>query len=727
MADFNLFELPEELVAQVTHHLSANDLASFVRTSRTSHRIGYGSLYSMTLAEFQKVINWTLLNNQAQTMIHLFRYNWRIAAKHPKITHGPLHYACKTGEAALVRVFLDTGLLKSVSNYRQSFSPLETAAMYGHTEVVRILIEARATAGTHNFRDNFSIICRGQPDRLEIARLLVSHGINVNELDEDRNNFLHHACKRTPSSAGTICNVKLLLDLGLDIDALNGDGETPLTLASRCRSLDVVRLLVARGADVNAVGPEVQSPLQALCSESEDPHEIVKTLLNGGATITVDTVLALIRHAFSNDWPRTMAHLVAALSDQGSKLPCPDPNLLFCAAAAAGDVAFLKQLLQHEDVDPNCEVDGKTALVAAADAARNEALSFLIPHVFNYDKRCKDGRTALHIAIVRGEDSAARLLLQHTRFLNIADDFERTPLLDAVEHQSSDFVRVLLDQVMAAKGTVIDILETDPDILESGKWVLSPSQMLPSAVELAVELGKIDVLCILLEYKNALKVERRSSRLLFTAIESRHEDAAIELMNWGLPLEGTDRADCTPLMRAAEAGQARVVRALIERGVNIETKSSTKETAMSLAVTRNRPEIVRCLVAAKGNSHSRVHPQTLDQRDIMHNLFTHAVLSNHGDVVRALAPLYDVNEPNLDGMRTLLHVAARKGYVKVIRNLLSIDNVDVSVKDEYGKTAWDYAIQSSVKFPKELLDRLGGAHAPKIVQRLGRPFQGRNY
>ncbi|KAL2783589.1 hypothetical protein BJX66DRAFT_120200 [Aspergillus keveii] len=123
MADFNLFELPEELVAQVTHHLSAKDLASFVRTSRTSHRIGYGSLYSMTLAEFQKVINWTLLNNQAQTMIHLFRYNWRIAAKHPKITHGPLHYACKTGEAALVRVLLDTGLLKASQITDSHFRP----------------------------------------------------------------------------------------------------------------------------------------------------------------------------------------------------------------------------------------------------------------------------------------------------------------------------------------------------------------------------------------------------------------------------------------------------------------------------------------------------------------------------------------------------------------------------------------------------------------------------
>ncbi|CEL10498.1 hypothetical protein ASPCAL13617 [Aspergillus calidoustus] len=173
---------------------------------------------------------------------------------------------------------------------------------------------------------------------------------------------------------------------------------------------------------------------------------------------------------------------------------------------------------------------------------------------------------------------------------------------------------------------------------------------------------------LLLECKNYLKAERRSSRLLVTAIESRHEDAAIELIKWGLPLSGTDQGDYTPLMRAAEAGQARVVRVLIERGVNIETKASTKETAMSLAVTRNRPEVVRCLVAAKADSRNRDHPDGFEQRDIMHNLFTHAILSNHGDVVRALAPLFDVNEANLGGMRTLLHVAAKKGYVKVVRN-----------------------------------------------------------
>ncbi|KAL2840914.1 ankyrin repeat-containing domain protein [Aspergillus pseudodeflectus] len=383
MVNFNLFELPEELVAQVTHHLSANELASFVRTCKTSHRIGYDSLYSMPIAELRRVIDWAMLKNQAQTMIHLFRYNWRIAAKHPNLAHGPLHYACKKGEAALVRILLDSGLLPSMSNSRQSFSPLETAAMYGHTEVVRILVEARATAGTHNFSENFSIICRGQPDRLEIARLLVSHGINVNELDEGGNNFMHHACKRTPSSAGTICNVKLLLDLGLAIDGLNGNGETPLALASRCRSSDVVRLLVTRGADVNAVGPDGQSPLQALLSESEDPYEIAKIILNGGAVLTVDSGLHLIRHAFLNDWPRTIAHLVAAWRDQVSNLHCPDPNLVFCAAAAAGDVVFLAQLLEHGDVDLNCEVEGKTALVAAAESVQNGALSFLIPHVSN--------------------------------------------------------------------------------------------------------------------------------------------------------------------------------------------------------------------------------------------------------------------------------------------------------------------------------------------------------
>ncbi|KAJ0415037.1 ankyrin repeat-containing domain protein [Aspergillus carlsbadensis] len=726
MVDFNLFELPEELVAQVTHHLSASELASFVRTSKTSQRIGYDLLYSMSLEKLQGVIDWAIFKNQAQKMVHLFRYNWRTVANHPNLTHGPLDYACKKGKAALVRTLHDAGLLSNVSLYKQTFSPLETAAIYGHTEVVRILIEARATAGTHSFSDNFSIVCRGQPDRLEIARLLVSHGINANELDEGGNNFLHHACKRTPSSAGTICNVKLLLDLGLDTNNLNGNGETALTLASRCRSLDVVRLLVARGADVNVVGPEGDTPLQALLSESEDPYEIAKIILNGGAVITVDSGLRLIRHAFLNDWPRTIAHLVAAWRDQMSNQLCPDPNLVFCAAAAAGNVIFLEQLLQRGGVDPNCEVHGKTALVAAAEAGQNETLSFLIPHVSNYDKRSKNGRTALHIAVICGEEMAARLLLQHTRFLNITDDFGRTPLLDAVEHQSSSFVRVLLDEVMGPRGTVFDILETEPDTIESGKWLLGPSQMLQSAVELAVELGKVDILCILLECKNALRVERRSSRLLFTAIDSRHEGAAIELIKWGLPLEDTDREDYTPLMRAAEAGQTRVVRALIEQGANLETKSSTQETAMSLAVTRNRPEVVRCLVAANANSHSPARLGTSNQRDIIHNLFTHAVLSNHGDVVRALAPLYDVNEANLDGNRTLLHVAARKGYVKVVRNLLSIDNVDVSVKDEYGQTAWDYAMQSSVKFPKELLDRLGGA-APKIVQRLGRPFQNRRY
>ena len=46
--------------------------------------------------------------------------------------------------------------------------------------------------------------------------------------------------------------VTQLLDAGADVESPNEDGQTALMLAARTGSLDIAKLLVERGADVNA-------------------------------------------------------------------------------------------------------------------------------------------------------------------------------------------------------------------------------------------------------------------------------------------------------------------------------------------------------------------------------------------------------------------------------------------------------------------------------------------
>ena len=86
---------------------------------------------------------------------------------------------------------------------------------------------------------------------------------------------------------------------GADPDSPNEDNQTALMLASSIGSLEIARLLVEHGADVNAV--ETFRDQDALMWAAGENHpEIVDLLLAHGADSDLD------RRAAYDDWPRQM-------------------------------------------------------------------------------------------------------------------------------------------------------------------------------------------------------------------------------------------------------------------------------------------------------------------------------------------------------------------------------------------------------------------------------------
>jgi len=92
-------------------------------------------------------------------------------------------------------------------------TPLTEAGGYGHVEVVRVLLEG---------------------------------GANVESTNVKRNTALHNAAWN-----GKLDACRLLLDWGAKVDSLNMWNSTPLHYAAKGGHLSVVKLLVERGADVS--------------------------------------------------------------------------------------------------------------------------------------------------------------------------------------------------------------------------------------------------------------------------------------------------------------------------------------------------------------------------------------------------------------------------------------------------------------------------------------------
>jgi ankyrin repeat protein len=275
---------------------------------------------------------------------------------------------------------------------------VQVAAKYNHTEVVRMLIETGARVDGYDFLEGFSMLCRGMPNRLATAKILVEHGLKIDQVDEEGNTFLHYACHRAVTSAAAMYDVELPLDLGLEIDALsNNSPKTALGIAGEKSMVSLVRYLLSKGADVNANDGMVMTHASNN-SRRQDPGEISKCLFDAGAIIDEEHI-KLLGKARRKCWSGFVRHLLDAWKSRVSTEHCErwpgflgrllnawkspvatehstlkSPETVFLAAAAAGDMGLLQDLLRLGVVTADCNGDLTTPLIEAAANAQDDVV-----------------------------------------------------------------------------------------------------------------------------------------------------------------------------------------------------------------------------------------------------------------------------------------------------------------------------------------------------------------
>lgn len=163
---------------------------------------------------------------------------------------------------------------------------LSTAAAFGNTAVVRRLLEKGADPNSRVAGLEFPLVMAAQRRDVEIARLLISHGANVNTGDcWDNNPPLIHA-----TLAGSPQIIELLLDAGAGIDVRDSQspsfvayaghipGFTPLMLAAHYGGKEVARVLLDRGADTDIRNNQERTALQE--AESTGHPELARMIRN---------------------------------------------------------------------------------------------------------------------------------------------------------------------------------------------------------------------------------------------------------------------------------------------------------------------------------------------------------------------------------------------------------------------------------------------------------------
>jgi len=200
----------------------------------------------------------------------------------------PVHAAVQSDcPIELVRLLLETGSDPNATG-PDGRTPYQLAARRGRADLTRLIRSFGGDASTNEV-DLFLSACLNA-DRPAAQRALDQKRVRLDLLGEDEYAVLFRAAE-----VGNATAVELMLDLGFPIEARGDDGGTPLHAAAYNGSVEVARLLLARGANLHARDSSWDdNPLGwALVGSGEHPKgnpdadwvAVVQALLDAGASL----------------------------------------------------------------------------------------------------------------------------------------------------------------------------------------------------------------------------------------------------------------------------------------------------------------------------------------------------------------------------------------------------------------------------------------------------------
>ncbi|MHC4592876.1 MAG: ankyrin repeat domain-containing protein, partial [Planctomycetota bacterium] len=358
-----------------------------------------------------------------------------------------------------------------------------------------------------------------------------------------RRNPLHAAAK-----AGILASIRHLLKKGADANSYDPEGYTPLFPAAREGHEEVVKLLLAHGADPNTPGlQDNQSPLlAALWSNHEETAEL---LLQAGADPNVQSR--------SGARPLRTALLTCG------------PNLIRSLLAAGAD--------------PNAGDEyGCTPLhVAALDGVRIDAAEALLAAGANPDAQDHNGEAPLHFAVRAANEKAARLLIASGADVDLKNAKGKTALAVVAEWcpHREEFADLLLSN------------GADPQAVDEEGWTPLLRAAWLAAIERTIQQREP-----VHEMMAALGYLADADALLKTFLEHRVEPDIIVACMIGdaervtavlarTPQSTNARGNSghTPLYAACWAGHEDLAERLVALGAHVNGKSIDGRTALHAA------------------------------------------------------------------------------------------------------------------------------------------------
>ncbi|KAB8276259.1 ankyrin repeat-containing domain protein [Aspergillus minisclerotigenes] len=225
---------------------------------------------------------------------------------------------------------------------------------------------------------------------------------------------------------------------------------TPLSLATGTGNEELVRILLAHGADINHLyyspGSIIPNETALMKAASAGHDVIVQLLLDHGAPIDWSPKYQKTPICLAAEAGRLST--VKLLLTRGANPRLPKSNLAdtpLAVAVSHGYPEIVDLLIQHGANVRHQNRNGNTLLSDAVEKQHWETAKVLLKNGAKVDKKDSRGLTALNNAARSNNIAGARLLIEHGAQVNTDSWLGETPLFAAARRGHEDMAKLLIN------------------------------------------------------------------------------------------------------------------------------------------------------------------------------------------------------------------------------------------------------------------------------------------
>lgn len=482
-----------------------------------------------------------------------------------------------------------------------------------------------------------------------------------------------------PIKANNVNLVAALLRRGVNLTAINGDGDTALHVAAKMGNRKIASMLLKAGSKANDTGSGGRTALDYATTIAD--KKLMQLFLDWEAGIVEEEVEEPQEPYEAGDYQLRVAPDIAE----------------DLSVHTLGGQSTLQVEASNPVEDRVVHVDQEKDSVINHDVLVRAFLKTI-------EFKNKSGMTALTRAASAGEVSTVQVLLELGADTEASDKNGYTALLFAAENGRTEIVTILLScgaSITASRNRSVPFppgepgkgplhlaaanghAETVKALLDHGsKSYSTATHLRNTALHEAATNGHVDTIKILLADCGGAGIEAITSAgetALALAAKSGHAEAVKALLLGGADVEGDTRMGYAPLILAAEGGHSETVQTLLTHGAQVNVGFGE---ALKRAAAGGHIEVVKALRDGGAQIEAR-HTREYSAID-------RAVIDGHVELVRLLLGCLPKTKGKDEIRDSALSIAVDRGHTDIVELLLA-----------------DGARKPAARFRHSVLSRLG--------------------